>query len=622
MNQTESASRRIHILRDSVAQRIAAGEVIDRPFSVIRELLDNSIDAGADSIDIHIEEGGIKHIRVIDNGRGMDRSDLELCYLPHATSKIHTAEDIYRLQTLGFRGEALSSMAACSKLLITSSTGTDSSHTLEIRNGTPIRLELSGGSRGTAVTVSDLFYSMPGRRRFLKSPGAEGAACFRTFLEKALPFPDIQFRFFNSDTLKLFLPGTDRKHRILQAFPSQFTPDFLHQLTDEAGAFRLEAVFTSPSIKKRDRRYIHIYVNGRRIQEYSLVQAVQYAYDEILPGGSFPAAFIFLDVDPELVDFNIHPAKREAKIKNLKEIHHQIVQSLKSYLNSTFLIPDSGSTGFFGKTAGIAGEKEGRRKESGGSLFHTGQSVDYLSLPVPDRQDSAERASSGYGHTLPAGKHGGPSSFSIDIGKWKGYAGGTESFRPGDKTDTPVQSPAGGSVRYIGQLFNLFLLAERDEQLFLIDQHAAHERILYDAIVDGPRNSQQLLVPHEFDIEPELEVFVEDRLEEYRKIGIHIGKTGENRWRITHLPERFSGLEGEIVQGIREQSLPKASFQSKLFADLACKAAVRDGEVLDTYSAEALVEKALSLPIPRCPHGRPIWLKISREELFQAVGRT
>ncbi|MDY7028913.1 MAG: DNA mismatch repair endonuclease MutL [Spirochaetota bacterium] len=588
MKKEQLQSRRIHILRDSVAQKIAAGEVIDRPFSVVRELLDNSLDSGADSIDVYVEEGGLKRIRVIDNGEGMTREDLELCYLPHATSKITSAGDIYRLRTLGFRGEALSSMAACARLLITSSTEAGPPHTLEVRNGSPLRLELSGGTAGTTVEVSDLFYSMPGRKKFLKSSGAESSACFRTFLEKALPFPSVQFRFFTNDRMKLFLPSSGLRERVAQAFTDQLDLQLLHEISAEAGRFSIRAVFSSPSIHQRDRRLIYIYVNKRRIQEYSLVQAVHYAYDELLPGGSFPAAFVFLEIDPDLVDFNIHPAKREVKIKNLSEVHHQLVHSLKEYLNRTFLVPD----GWIGsREPASPSDPQGRSVQTGA-----------LSGTLPD---------------FPLYEKGSKRP-EVDIEEWRQFA--AESSRRTVSSEYGVT--ADNRIRYLGQAFNLFLAAQVGDQLYLIDQHAAHERIIYDSLVEGPRKLQQLLVPFDFEIEEDQEQLLERRLPEFDEIGIRIEKKSRGRWSITHLPERFSGLEKNIVDFLREQNVPGQTMKARLFADLACKSAVKDGETLDPFSAEELVRKALKLPVPRCPHGRPVWLKISRDELFRAVERT
>ncbi|HKK64894.1 MAG TPA: DNA mismatch repair endonuclease MutL [Clostridia bacterium] len=575
MQIEKTQPRRIHLLRDSVAQKIAAGEVIDRPFSVVRELLDNAIDSGADSIDLYIEGGGIRRIRVLDNGSGMDREDLELCYKPHATSKISAVGDIYNLHTLGFRGEALASVAACAKLTITSAPVSAEPHTLEVRNGSPIRLELSRGTQGTVVDVSDLFYAMPGRRKFLKSPGAETSACTRTFIEKALPFPDISFRLFTDDQLKLYLPAADLQKRIGSAYPSHVDPHFLNSVEEEAGRFKIKALLASPAIHRRDRRNIHVYVNRRRIQEFSLVQAVHYAYEQLLPGGAFPVAFIFLEIDPELVDFNIHPAKREVKIKNLPEIHHQLVHSLKEHLNRKYIAP-----------------QEPQHTSAPGMNFG----------PPPTDQP-----------------------FTVPLEKWKEF--GTQRAESAAEQALEVQaskpkSSGSQEIEYVGQVFDLFLIVRRGDSLYMIDQHAAHERIIYEQLTGGTMQSQNLLVPYGFEVEEDVEGLLRQRLGEYKQIGIQLEQEKPGRWRITRVPARFVGMEEQLIKALQSQEASESAFKARLFADLACKAAVKDGEALDRYSAADLARQAFELPIPRCPHGRPIWFRISRDELFEIVGRT
>ena len=570
MQKEKTQPRRIHLLRDSVAQKIAAGEVIDRPFSVVRELLDNAIDSGADSIDLYIEGGGIRRIRVLDNGSGMDREDLELCYKPHATSKISAVGDIYNLHTLGFRGEALASVAACAKLTITSAPDSAEPHTLEVRNGSPIRLELSRGTQGTVVDVSDLFYAMPGRRKFLKSPGAETSACTRTFIEKALPFPDISFRLFTDDQLKLYLPAADLQKRIAAAYPNQVDPRFLNSVEEEAGRFKIKALLASPAIHRRDRRNIQVYVNRRRIQEFSLVQAVHYAYEQLLPGGSFPVAFIFLEIDPELVDFNIHPAKREVRIKNLPEIHHQLVHTLKEHLNRKYIAPQEPQ------------QTPAREMDFG--------------PPAADKPAADKPA-------------------AVPLEKWKEF--GKQHRESVSERPVEIQE-----IEYVGQVFDLFLIVRRGESLYMIDQHAAHERIIYEQLTGGTVQSQNLLVPYTFEVEEDVEALLRQRLDEYRQIGIQLEQEKTGQWRITRVPARFVGLEEQLIEALQAQEASESAFKARLFADLACKAAVKDGEVLDRYSAADLARQAFELSVPRCPHGRPIWFRISRNELFEIVGRT
>ncbi|MFW6208583.1 MAG: DNA mismatch repair endonuclease MutL [Spirochaetota bacterium] len=574
MQQEHKTARRIHLLRVSVAQKIAAGEVIDRPFSVVRELMDNSIDSGADTIDLYIEGGGIRRIRVLDNGSGMSREDLELCYKPHATSKISAVGDIYNLHTLGFRGEALASIAACAKLTVTSASEDSQPHTLEVRNGTPIRLDLSRGTRGTVVDVADLFYAMPGRRKFLKSAGAETSACKRTLLEKALPFPSINFRLYTDDQLKLFLPAADLQERIVQAYPGQLNPQLLNQVEEEAGRFKIRAVLASPAVRRRDRRNIQVYVNRRRIQEYSLVQAVHYAYEELLPGGAFPVAFIFLDIDPELVDFNIHPAKREVKIKNLPEIHHQLVHSLKEHLNRKYSFP----------------EPHHQRPQA------------------PARESEMD--------------FGPAPSYAVPVDRWKELGSRQSEKAESRPAADAAEDSYDSRIEYVGQVFDLFLIVRRGSSIYMIDQHAAHERIIFEQLTEGVVRSQNLLVPYEFAVEEDVETLLKQRTAEYEQIGIRLEQIEPGRWRIVQLPARFAGLEESLVASLSSQEASESAFKANLFADLACKAAVKDGERLDRYSAEELAKQAFALRVPRCPHGRPIWFRISRDELFEIVGRS
>ncbi|MCD6397081.1 MAG: ATP-binding protein, partial [Spirochaetaceae bacterium] len=229
----KKTSGRIKILPDSVSLRIAAGEVIDRPFSIVRELLDNSIDAGASKIDLHIKGGGTEHIRVVDNGTGMSLEDMEICFLPYSTSKINRMEDLDSLKTMGFRGEALSSIAACSKLEVISKIESNSPNKLIVHSSSLVSLNRAAGSEGTVIDVSDLFYSIPARKKFLKKPSAEATACKKTLIEKALPFPDISFRFYSDNKLKIFLPAATLKERLLSAYPNIFNTQLIHEAHSE-----------------------------------------------------------------------------------------------------------------------------------------------------------------------------------------------------------------------------------------------------------------------------------------------------------------------------------------------------------------------------------------------------
>ena len=598
--------RRIRLLRDDVARKIAAGEVIDRPFSIVRELIDNAVDAGADTIKVDLKNGGIGSIRVSDNGSGMSAEDLALCYHAHATSKIESVDDLYHTKSLGFRGEALGSIGACAKLSINSSTG-EEGHRLLVENGEMLSLEPHRSPRGTTVEAADIFYNLPGRRRFLKSAKAEGGLCRAVFLEKAAAFPEITFQLLNDGEVRLTLPASGITERVSTAYSSVFTP----RLTESFGAgqqgFSFTLVHASPAVYRRDRRYIHVYVNKRRIQEYSLVQAVEYGFSSVLPGGSFPVALLFLEIDPELVDFNIHPAKREARIRNIREVHHAVSSGIQEALEtSTRREPFPG---------GPSPLKSGHQDLSG--------------FDARNFQDSAAERSGTGGFTpspetsprsIPSPRDGGPLSRVSNIDSWKGISP-SPRLSPNTQDDTGSGREK-AELRYLGQAFDLFLLCQAGEDLYLIDQHAAHERILYNRFSAPGQESQGLIVPLEIEIDDqEPREFYGELLSELADLGFR-GALEEKQLTITAIPASYRGVEKELEAFLSDAGGSIRNLLTALYADMACKAAIKDGESLDEVSARELAREALSLPDPRCPHGRPVWFRLSRQELFALVGRT
>ena len=577
-------SRRIHVLREAEARKIAAGEVIDRPLSVLRELLDNSIDAGADEITVRVDGGGIERIRVVDNGTGMGPEDLETCILPHATSKITRTEDIYSTKSLGFRGEALSSIASCAKLDITS-TSHESPYRgtrITVHAGRVIQSQPAPAGLGTTVEVADLFYSLPGRRKFLKRPSSEAQACRRAFVEKALPFPGITFRFFLDGEMKLFLPAQGLMDRVAALFSGSMDPRLLNSVEKECEGFALKAVLTQPVYSRRDKRNIQIYVNGRRIQEYGLVQAVLYGYSEHLPGGSYPAAFVFIQVDPQLVDFNIHPAKREVRFRNLQEIHHSVVDLIRSRLEEYKIRSDVETGKRYGQGSVVNETARYFNQDSGYTGF-TGPGIRI--------QDARERL--GQGHTT---------------AEHQSAAAAGESAVSG--------------IRYHGQIFGLFLLAEHNEKLFIIDQHAAHERIIFEKLSEKSPEIQELLVPIHLEVNEDEEQLLKKELKTYARLGFEIEQESPGSWLIKACPSDCLEIRGDLAEFIKGRRGDSAALKQELYATVACRAAIMDGEVLDALTGFELAAKALNLDNARCPHGRPIWHEISREKLFELVMRT
>ncbi len=582
----------IRILEQSVALKIAAGEVIDRPASILRELLDNSIDAGSLDITVNIESSGMKEIRVTDNGSGMDRGDLELCFLPHATSKISSAEDLYSISTLGFRGEALSSIASSARLEIITSTDSESAgHSLKTDSSGKYEISTVKARKGTIISAKDLFYAFPARKQFLKSPSAETTLCRNIFYEKAAARHDISFKLYIDGKLIQMLPVSSLKERILLSYSTVFQDQSLlyevYEPAGKEGSYSIKAVLADPVLYRKDRKYIQIYLNGRRIQEYSLIQAAVYGYSEYLPGGHFPAAVIFIDNKPDLVDFNIHPAKREAKIKNIKQIHHSVTELIIKTLKENSA--SSGKTEYTFKS---------REENLFGNNFHEKEISGYPQSstdadPVIRLKDNAEGRVFSVAEKTPAGI---PSA----------------AFNPENIFTEDA------NFKYLGQIFNTFLLCEKDETLYIIDQHAAHEKSIYESFSSKKQIMQKLLVPLYF---PESMEFSEEMLSEYKKTGIIIERDESGRWFIDSLPEILNCIKNDIASIIMEFPGNINEVRKKLYATASCKKAVKGGDILSPGEAETIINAAFNLETPYCPHGRPVWQTITRKELLARINR-
>ncbi len=578
-------NRRIHILRDDVARKIAAGEVIDRPFSVVRELLDNSIDAGARDVEVRIKDGGIEEIRVIDDGIGMSKEDLEVCYLSHATSKIEELGDIYQTKTLGFRGEALSSIATCSRLeIISKRQNMDYAYRLIVEGGKFIELRESPGVNGTTVSVSKLFYNMPARRAFLKSKSAENFMCKSIFLEKSLPFPEISFRFFSNEKLNIFLPGSGLFERVFTAYSDLLVKDLLIYDEYEEDAIKIRMVAGDPSLVRKDRKLIQIFVNGRRINEYSLIKVVEYGFSGYVPGGYFPVCFLFIDINPELVDFNVHPAKKEVKFKNISPLKASVIEIISRNMRKLRV-----------RVRGMEYTEEGVNPDS---------KISELGLVEKPKRDTGILFGVGKGRRVFSS---GNSFLEVAAGK--------------TVEESADKNLYGGEIIYLGQIFGLFLVGVYNDTLLVVDQHAAHERIVFDELMKKPLVAQDLLFPIYFRIEDE-NLLTTERIKFLESLGVKINKVGPLEYEIAALPEDFLVLEeNELIDFIKEVKGDVIALKREIFDSVACKMAIKEGEVLDEITALSLLKKAVSLEDARCPHGRPIWFSISKSELLKFVKR-
>ena len=597
-----SEERRIHVLDKVTASKIAAGEVIDRTSSVVRELLDNAIDAGATEISVYLTGGGIKEIRVIDNGCGMSKGDLNICFLPHSTSKLSSADDLFNIMTMGFRGEALASIAASAKLEITTSENGEIGYGISIDGGKVNDLGAVKANKGTVVSVKELFCYLPARRKFLKSPAAETSASRTVFYEKALAFPEITFKLFLEGKLSVFLPSSPLKKRVSDAYPSIAPEKLYHQVEAKCDGYSVTILFPGVEVVRRDRRDIKVYVNKRPIQEFALVQAVCYGLSAYFPGGTYPAAFLFIQIDPSLVDFNIHPAKREVKINNLPMIHRTVVEALKQHM------------GQLQKPAGSTDALYPKDEDIDTGIQKPAETIPSYrpSEPVNKTLFGPEKTQMTFFPAAPSSKPAAP-------------AGRSFSNLLKDKPEVVNFQPSPeyhGDFRYLGQIFDSFLLCERDDSLYIIDQHASQERFYFDLFLSQKPEVHQLLIPYNIECEPQVAELIEKQLDKYAEIGVIIKKDETGQLYIDAMPSSFFELKNDVLNLLVTQTGDFENIKTELYARAACKKALKAGDAIDYDKAIDLIKKVFAMPMPRCPHGRPLYWQLTKDKLYQLLERT
>lgn len=590
--------RPVALLPPEVSRRIAAGEVIERPASVVRELIDNSLDAGATQLDLSWDAGGAELIRVTDDGRGMTREDLDLAWHPHATSKIRTVEDLEHARCLGFRGEALASVAAVSELEIKSAVpGSTSGNRLLVRHAEPIALEPAPPVTGTTVQVRRLFANLPARRRFLSRPQAETQAIRNTIADKALPFPEVRFSHQTGSTGPRVLPSQSQLERVAALYGPKVPPQSLREVSGSGEGFSVHLVAAEPAIVRRDRRLIQVFVNRRRVWEYRLVQAVEYAYQDVQHGGLFPAAAVLIDVDPALADFNIHPAKREVRLRNAGEIHHRVVEVLRGFLRAWTV-----------RTVTLDRDlwpDRPRRSPPGPTPAPPTTPPEPLHTP----QSVRDRPGSSFTPTDPAARR--------DTSPRSGDPGWRRSAHFDHETRA---IPGPDDLVYRGTLFGTYLVVERGTRAWIIDQHAAHERLLYDRFA-AARSSQRLLVPEEFEVSEDQDRMLRDHAAKYGAIGIQLERVAVGRWQLEAIPVEYCENTEDMIETILELQGLEDALDRRFLAEMACKAALKAGDYLDGITAVELAERTLALDEPRCPHGRPLFVEVTADGLARLIGR-
>lgn len=638
-------------LDGEVARKIAAGEVIDRPNAIVRELMDNSIDSGAKTITVEISGGGIEKIRIVDDGCGMTKEDLQNCARPHATSKISSEIDLLNLTTLGFRGEALSSIAAVSRLSI-------------ISGGWKMRasitedhiLEPQANITGTIVQSEGLFENFPARRQFLKRPATEALMCKNTFIEKTLAHSEIAFRFIQDGEIKIDLPQNQSlKERFVMANGLLQYEELFFEISKKSSfssencEWSFDVIIGEPAVSRPSKKDIEIFANGRKIQEYSLVQAVEYGCQGFFPNGTYPVAGVFIQIRPDLIDFNIHPAKKEARFYDISDLHHGLSSTIKDFFKkytyanfSEDKSPDEiRSQDFFDIYSDNIENQTGTKNTYASIHYKTSETNNaqlsdfrskYLGIKSQDSQNQSQNSylsrAKLYDIAQQALDAQNPQSDELNQNLEKKEYNSNDfqnQFSSGETFEQNQQIKIEEKIKFIGTCLGTFLLAEKNNCLYIIDQHAAHERILFDRLMNNQNENanQQLLIPYKIRTESKMQDLQLEKLQSRLSlIGFEIQKIEDGYWEVSSIPERWTGSEFDLKQALFVKHVEPEEIIRSIAAMTACKAAVKDGYILDSITAEKLVKQAFTLEDPHCPHGRPIYTVISREKLFELVKRT
>jgi DNA mismatch repair protein MutL len=678
---------RIRVLPDQVANQIAAGEVVDRPASVVKELLENALDAGARRIRVDVEAGGRKLIRIADDGQGMSRDDALLAFERHATSKLHTADDLLSISTLGFRGEALPSIASVARVTLETATGEESTGTrIEIAGGKILHVDDAALPRGTTIAVADLFFNTPARRKFLRSESTELAHITALVTHYALVHPEMHFelvssthtivsappvartaervyQIFGKDTLAQLLPvaaETPLAHAGLPAPPPwKLDPD---EPVRDPGTLRLSGFYSKPELQKLNRNSTYIFVNKRLIRDRLLLHAISEAYRNVIPPTSFPVVLLFLEMPPEEVDVNVHPAKTEVRFRQQSRVHDFVRDSLRMALvkarpaagfKAAMAAPTASPSLMPPASSPLPGSPETMPLEdSDPSAYLNGsaeaepfQFVPHHPSPVPGRLPFDPRT------IPPGGWH--------DQKAWGEAAAAlfqpsnplpVDGCSPDEIASTAAEGTAQveaeqaaanlnnlGSLKPLGQLRESFILAVGDDGLWIIDQHVAHERVLFEKILRDRQvervQRQRLLMPLLVELKPWQMIVFARIAEELARNGFEVEPFGPHTLAVKAAPVGLEGaalerMLGEVIDQSSDsseeptQNEDLTALRTRIAASIACHSAIKVNTPLDQVRMEWLLSELAKTSHPTsCPHGRPIALLYSWKEIQRAFHR-
>ncbi|MFC5773740.1 DNA mismatch repair endonuclease MutL [Ectobacillus antri] len=610
---------KIRKLDDQLSNLIAAGEVVERPASVVKELLENAIDANSTSIEIHLEEAGLSKIRIIDNGDGMEEDDCFVAFERHATSKIQDEKDLFRIRTLGFRGEALPSIASVSELTLLTSTGEGPGTKVTIKGGELVLHEKTTSRKGTDITVEHLFFNTPARLKYMKTINTELGNITDLVYRIAMAHPDVSIRLLHNGKKLLHTTGNGDVRQVLAAIYGVPIAKKMIPIEVQSLDFIIKGYVALPEVTRASRHYISTIVNGRYIRNYSLVKAIQQGYHTLLPIGRYPVAFFSIEMDPMLVDVNVHPAKLEVRFSKENELLELVSAAVKEAFQKVQLIPS-------------ATVKKPVQQESTQGAFRFEHTITPdIKLPTDMLEKKVETPVIMESPISPPAIEPEPrperEKFLYEPEEELVLTSPTEIVCEVEMNgnDLPPLYP-------IGQMHGTYILAQNDQGLYLIDQHAAQERINYEYFREKvgrvAPDVQELLIPYRIDLSLQEFLRVEEQLSELEKVGLFLEPFGQQSFIVRSHPTWFpKGDEVEIIEEMMEQVRKEKKVDiSKLREEAAimmsCKASIKANQHLKNEEIFALLEDLRKTTNPyTCPHGRPIVIHYSTYELEKMFKR-
>ena len=638
---------KIQVLDQITIDKIAAGEVIERPASIVKELAENAIDAGAGAIVIEIKEGGISFIRITDNGCGIAKEDVSNAFLRHSTSKIRSVDDLMDIHTLGFRGEALSSIAAVSRVeLITKTRENDFGITYRIEGGKEISIEETGAPDGTTFLVRQLFYNTPARRKFLKTPMTEASHVADLVTRLALSHPEISFQFINNGQSKIHTSGNGNLKDVIYHIYGRDIASHLLEVKAENEHLKLTGYIGEPIVSRGNRNFENYYINGRYVKSQMISKAIEDAYKDFTMQHKYPFTVLHLEVKGDLLDVNVHPTKMEVRFGNQQEVYNFLCEAIGRSLHHEELIPHvevpeppQSAEISFSSTASKEKNKKTEEKQSA-LCKNTGKTgkkdLDYFMKQMRERvmsrhqEEEAEKI-------VPV----------HEITKSNVIKEETVPYRSTPAQDTVPEKPKQLNLceeklvdkqsvkehRIIGQLVETYWLIEFQNSLYIIDQHAAHERVLYEKTLQGMKSrdytSQNISPPIVLNLSMGEAQLLEKYMDQFTRIGFEFENFGPDSYAVCAVPdnlfsiakkdllmEMIDSLSDEIYTGLTPDVVDEK------IASMSCKAAVKGNMKLSYAEADALIGELLALDNPyHCPHGRPTIISMSKREIEKKFKR-